>query len=157
MLERLRSQLDADRLIDAEVFCIDGTDIRDGRAIDPVMGAVQLTGRRERPTCRPVKPAGDKDCSGSGGGSPGTGSWRVFRAGRLHHKSCSEQHLFQVVVVPASSESLRLHSHLPALLVLQQAQGHSPDDSEVGVGLPSSDATSVFTEKLRAFSFLLRI
>ncbi len=63
MLERLRSQLDADRLIDAEVFCIDGTDIRDGRAIDPVMGAVQLTGRRERPTCRPVKPAGDKDCS----------------------------------------------------------------------------------------------
>jgi hypothetical protein len=52
----------------------------------------------------------------------------------LHHKLCSEQHLFQIAVIPASGEAFRLHPHPLALLVLQQAQGHPANDGEVGVG-----------------------
>ena len=68
-------------------------------------------------------------------------------SGRLHHKSCSEQHLFEIVVIPAGGEPFRLHSDLLALLVLQQAQGHPADDGEVGVGMPLPDPAPVLAER----------
>ena len=43
-------------------------------------------------------------------------------SGRLHHKSCSEQHFFEVAFVPAGREPFVLHPDLLGRLVLQQAQ-----------------------------------
>src|SRR4051812_15885822 len=70
----------------------------------------------------------------------------VVDPGRLHHKSCPEQHLFEIVVVPAGGESFRLHPDLLTLLVLQQAQGHPANDGEVGVGMPLPDSASILPE-----------
>ena len=72
---------------------------------------------------------------------------QVDQAGRLHHKLCSEQHLFQIAVIPAGGEAFRLHPHPLALLVLQQAQGHAANHGEVGVGVPLPDATPVLAER----------
>src|SRR3954464_12541267 len=72
---------------------------------------------------------------------------RRWSTGRLHHKSCPEQHLFEIVVVPTGCEPFSLHSHLLALLILQQAQSHPANDGEVGVGMPLPDATPVLAER----------
>src|SRR3954464_4982044 len=72
---------------------------------------------------------------------------RRWSTGRLHHKSCPEQHLFEIVVIPTGCESFGLHPHLLALLILQQAQSHPANDGEVGVGMPFPDATPVLAER----------
>jgi hypothetical protein len=58
-----------------------------------------------------------------------------LEAGRLHHKSLSEQDLFQVGVVPAGGEAFVLHADGERVVVLQKAQRRATQNAEVGVGM----------------------
>jgi hypothetical protein len=72
---------------------------------------------------------------------------RPGNPGRLHHKSCSKQHLFEIVVIPGGGESFRLHPQLLALLVLEQAQCHAADDGKIGVGVLFTNPTLILAER----------
>ncbi len=64
----------------------------------------------------------------------------MYVAGRLHHKSLSEQHLLQVGVVPTGGEAFVLHADLQRVIVLQKAQRRATEDAEVGVGVAKTNA-----------------
>ena len=64
----------------------------------------------------------------------------ILQAGRLHHKSLSEQHLLQVGVVPTGGEAFVLHADLQRVIVLQKAQRRATEDAEVGVGVAKTNA-----------------
>lgn len=54
---------------------------------------------------------------------------------RLHVKSFSTEHFESVVVVPGGAEAFVLDADLLARVVLEQAQGGSAQQAEVGVGV----------------------
>ena len=74
-------------------------------------------------------------------------------SGRLHHKSLSEEDLFEVGVVPTGGEAFVLHADLRRVIALQEAQRRAAEDAGVGVRVaktqpggtlrhsPRSDAT----------------
>jgi hypothetical protein len=68
-------------------------------------------------------------------------------AGRLHHKSFSEEDLFQVGVIPASDKVFVLHADLQRVVVLQQAQRRATEDAEVGVGMAKPHAGLILLER----------
>jgi hypothetical protein len=72
--------------------------------------------------------------------SPGDALFRAhlkqnITPGGSHHKSLSEEHLFEVGVIPTGSEALVLYADLQRVVVLQQAQRCPAQDTEVGVGM----------------------
>ena len=62
------------------------------------------------------------------------------RPGRLHHKSLSEQHLFQVGVIPTGGEAFVLHADRERVIVLQEAQRRATQDAEVGIGVAKTQS-----------------
>ena len=58
--------------------------------------------------------------------------------GRLHHKLLSEEHLWQVGVVPTCCQPFVFHTDLQGMIVSQQAQSGAAERAEVGVGVPAA-------------------
>lgn len=71
---------------------------------------------------------------------------RGANSGRLHLKLLSEEHLFQVGVIPTCCETFVLHADLQRMVVLQQTQSGAAEDAEVHIGMASSQAGLIFLQ-----------
>ena len=67
--------------------------------------------------------------------------------GRLHHKLLAEKDLFEVVMVPGGSKAFVLDAQLERVVVFQQAQGCSTENTEVRVGVAATQARLVFLKR----------
>ena len=57
-------------------------------------------------------------------------------AGRLHHKSLSEQYFQQIIFVEGRKQAFVFDAHLLAVIVLQQAQGRARKLLKLASALP---------------------